>query len=274
MATPHASKTKEGMQFETLDLERSGAVARVTLDRPDAANALNGQMMSDLLDVSIALDEDPTVRAVVLTGRGPMFCAGGDLAEFSRAGDTLPALLKKLTTIFHGAVARFARMDAPLITAINGTAAGAGFSLAVAGEYAMAAESARFTMAYTNAGLTPDGSSTFFISRLAGLRRAQELMITNRLLSAREAVDWCLVNEVVPDDRLQDEAMALAERLASGPTRAFGSVKRLLLQSAGDALESQMEAEARAIADAARSADGREGIAAFLAKRKPSFTGN
>ncbi len=262
------------MSFETLKLERVGGVARITLNRPDAANALNGQMMADLLDAAIEVDEDPSVRAVILTATGKMFCAGGDLAEFAEAGDALPGVLKKLTTIFHGAVARFSRMDAPLVTAINGTAAGAGFSLAVASDYAIAAASSRFTMAYTNAGLTPDGSATFFISRLAGLRRAQELMITNRLLSADEAVAWNLVNEVVPDADLQDAAMKLAERLAAGPTLAFGSVKRLLLQSTGDALESQMDAEARAISDAARSADGKEGIAAFLAKRKPEFSGS
>ena len=261
------------MSYGTLKYETEGAVARIVLDRPDAANAMNNQMMEELFDAAVRVDEDSAVRAVVITATGRMFCAGGDLAEFGAAGPDVPGLLKRMTHNFHGAITRLTRMDAPVVTAINGMAAGAGFSFAVAGDLAIAAESARFTMAYTRAGLTPDGSSTYFVSRLAGLRRAQELMLTNRMLSAQEALDWGLVTRVVPDDALQDEAMKLATELAAGPTCAFGKVKRLLLKSTGDSLESQMEAEAMAIADAARTADGQEGIAAFLAKRPAAFTG-
>ncbi len=262
------------MSYETLKLDREGGVVRVTLNRPDAANALDLPMARELMRASIDLDEDPGVRAVVLTSQGRIFCAGGDLASFRNAGDRLPALLKEMTLYLHGALSRFARMRAPVIGAVNGTAAGAGFSLVCACDLALAAESARFTMAYTRAGLTPDGSSTYFLPRLIGVRRSLELMLTNRTLSAAEALDWGLVNQVVPDSELGGAAMDLARQLADGPTQAYGMVKRLLENSVRDSLESQMEHEARAIADAARTDDAREGMAAFFAKRAPKFRGS
>jgi len=261
------------MSYETLGFEIEEGVAWITLQRPRAANAMNAAMMTELRDVAIRCDEEPEIRVTVLTGSGKAFCAGGDLSSFSGYGEALPSRLKHMTADLHAAISRFARMDVPLVTAVNGVAAGAGFSLACAADLCVAAESACFTMAYTRAGLTPDGSSTFFVLRLAGLRRTQELMLTNRMLSATEALDWNLVNRVVPDASLEEEVRELALSLAKGPTRALGQVKRLLLHSSGDHLEAQMELEARAIADAARSADGREGIAAFLEKRPPVFRG-
>jgi len=262
------------MRYETIRFEVADGVATLTIDRPDAANAMNARFMTELLHAAIACDEDPSVRAVVVTASGQQaFSAGGDLAAFGALGPALPAALKKMTTELHGALSRLARMEAPVVTAVNGVAAGGGFSLAVAGDLVLAAASARFTLAYTRAGLTPDGSSTWLLPRLVGLRRAQELMLTNRVLTAQEALEWGLVTRVVPDDELQAEAAKLAASLAAGPTLSYGSVKRLLLLSEGNALETQMEHEARAIADAARSADGGEGIAAFLAKRPAKFSG-
>jgi 2-(1,2-epoxy-1,2-dihydrophenyl)acetyl-CoA isomerase len=261
------------MSFETLLFEVQDHVARLTLNRPDAGNAMNAVMMRDLRDAAIRCDEDPEIRAVIIAGAGKMFCAGGDLRAFAGEGDGLPAYLKGITNDLHGAVSRLCRMDAPVVSAVKGVAAGAGFSLACAADMVIAAESARFTVAYTAVGLSPDGSCSFFLPRLVGLRRTQELMLTRRILGASEALDWNLVTRVVPDDDLEEEASKLAAELAAGPTRAFGSVKRLLLQSSGDHLESQMEREARCIADAARSADGKEGIAAFLEKRAADFRG-
>jgi 2-(1,2-epoxy-1,2-dihydrophenyl)acetyl-CoA isomerase len=156
---------------------------------------------------------------------------------------------------------------------VNGTAAGAGMSLAIAGDLVLAAESASFTMAYTAAGLAPDGSSSWLMPRLIGMRRTQELMLTNRTLSAREAAEWGLVTRVVPDAELQAEAAALAARLAQGPTRAYGVVKSLLAETFSTAYEAQLEHEARGIAAMARTADGQEGIRAFLEKRAARFTG-
>jgi 2-(1,2-epoxy-1,2-dihydrophenyl)acetyl-CoA isomerase len=218
-------------------------------------------------------DTDASVRAVVLTGTGKMFCAGGDLKEFHGYGDSISRKLKEITTYLHAGSSRLARMRAPVISAVNGTAAGAGFSLAIASDLVLAAESAKFTMAYTAAGLSPDGSSSYFLPRLVGLRRAQELMITNRRLTAAEALDWGLVTKVVPDDDLMKEASALAKQLANGPTNAFGVVKKLLIETYGANLESQLELESRGIADMAGTKDGREGISAFLARRTPEFTG-
>lgn len=261
------------MDYQNLRYEIADGVATITLNRPDAANAIDLALGRELMHVAIRCDEDASVRAVVLTGAGRMFCAGGDLKSFAAHGDALPSLLKELTTYLHAATSRFARMNAPLVIAVNGTAAGAGFSLAVSGDLVLMAESASLTMAYTAAGLSPDGSSTYFLPRLIGLRRAQELMITNRKLGSAEALAWGLVTQVVPDAELASTAGALARKLAAGPTRAFGAVKGLLATAFTESLETQMELEARGIAAMANTEDGREGIAAFAGKRAPKFIG-
>ena len=261
------------MGYEALNLDVADSVATLTLNRPNAANALNKAMAEELMAVSIECDENPDIRAVVFTGNGKMFSAGGDLKSFHGTGGNIGHALKDLTVYLHAAISRFARMDAPVITAVNGMAAGAGMSMAVFGDLVYAARSAAFTMAYTAAGLSPDGSSSYFLPRLIGLRRTQELMLTNRRLSADEALAWGLVNKVVDDDKLLEEAHATAVKLAQGPTSAYGSVKRLLTSTFDQGLESQMEIEAREIVDNASGRDGTEGIAAFVGKRAPTFTG-
>jgi 2-(1,2-epoxy-1,2-dihydrophenyl)acetyl-CoA isomerase len=257
--------------YTTIALEVGDGIAEITLNRPEAANALNADMARELHDAVLRCDADAAVRAVIVTGTGRFFCAGGDLKSFSAQGADLPRHLKQVTADFHAAVSRMNRMDAPVIMAVNGTAAGAGFSLALCGDLAIAAESARFTMAYTRAGLTPDGSSTYFLPRLVGLRRAKELTLTNRTLSAQEALDWGLVNRVTADDEVLPAARALAAELASGATLALGAAKRLLDGGLNTTLETAMEDEAQAIATMARTADGREGIQAFLEKRPATF---
>lgn len=262
------------MEFETLSFERRGAVAVVTLDRPDAANALNPAMAADLADAAVACDADRSIRAVVLTGAGDkLFCGGGDLREFAAAEDGARAMVLEMTKNLHSAVSRFARLDAPVVVALNGTAGGGGMSVALAGDLLFAAEHAKLTMAYTRAGLSPDGSSTYFLARIVGLRRAAELTLLNRVLSAKEAMEWGLVNRVLPAAELMPAALETAERLAAGPTRAFGIAKRLLLDGFAQSLDTQMEYESRGIAASLSSADGREGVRAFLAKRKPEFAG-
>ncbi len=260
------------MSRETLDFEVRDAVAHLTLNRPDAANAIDLTLARELVRAAERCEEGD-VRAVLVRGAGRMFCAGGDLASFAAAGDGLPALIRELADTLHEALARFARMDAPLVAAVNGAAAGAGMSLVVLCDFALAAESAKFAMAYTAAGLSPDGSSTWFLPRTIGVRRTKELMIANRRLSAAEAAEWGIVNRVVPDDALDAEAEKLARELAAGPTRSFGSVKRLLLASPEADLEAQLAAETDGIAAMSGTADGREGIAAFLEKRRPAFSG-
>ncbi|WP_416897394.1 MAG: enoyl-CoA hydratase/isomerase family protein [Minwuia sp.] len=260
------------MSYNTMSFEVDGNVAVATFNRPDAANALNLEMSEDLFDVAVRCDEDPAIRAVVFTGAGKMFSAGGDIAFFGKQ-DSLPAMVKKMTLFLHGAISRLNRMDPPVICAVNGTAAGAGFSFAAQGDIVMAAESAKFTSAYSRLGVSPDGSSSYFVPRRIGTKRALDLMLTNRVLSAEEARDWGLVDYVHPDAALMDETMKLAHALAAGPTKAYGRIKNLIHESLNETLESQMERETVGIAEGMRSADGQEGIAAFLAKRKPEFTG-
>jgi 2-(1,2-epoxy-1,2-dihydrophenyl)acetyl-CoA isomerase len=258
-------------RFGTIDLAIGDGVARVTLERPEAMNAINRDLARDLMDAALRCDEDPAVRAVVLSGSGRMFCAGGDLRSFADKGDDLPHHLKEVTTYLHAAVSRFARMDAPVIAAVHGAAAGAGFSLALACDLVLADETARFTLGYSKVGLTPDGSSTYFLPRLIGLGRAMELALTGRVLSAPEAQEWGIATRVVPEGTHLSEAADLAAELAKGPTGALGASKRLLHAGWNESLETQMEAETRTIADIARTADAREGISAFVQKRTPSF---
>ena len=261
------------MSFETLNYEVANNVATITFNRPEAANAMGPLMAKEFGAAAIDADGDPAVRTIVLTGAGKMFCAGGDLGAFAHAGAGARKLLMQMTGDLHLGLSRLARSKAPVIGAVNGTAAGAGFSLVMACDLAIAAESAVFTMAYTRAGLSPDGSSTYYMPRKIGDRRARELMLTNRLLSSQEALEWGIVNQVVADADLLGEAQGLAQRLASGPTAAFAAVKSLLNGSFDQTLESQMELEARAIAGLVGTDDGQEGMNAFLEKRKPLFKG-
>jgi 2-(1,2-epoxy-1,2-dihydrophenyl)acetyl-CoA isomerase len=227
----------------------------------------------ELFSASLELDEDPEVRCVVITGNGRAFCAGGDVKDFVDNLGRIGAHIKELTTYLHGAVSRFCRSDKPVIMAINGIAAGGGFSFALSGDLVVAAESAKFTMAYSKIAATPDGSSSYFLPRLIGLRRAMELYFTNRVLTAREALEWGLVTRVVPDAELRPAVAALAAELAQGPTKAYGAAKRLLHQSTWESLETQMELEAQAIAAAGHTEDFRAGVTAFAQKGTPTFRG-
>ncbi len=261
-------------EYATFKFDVREGVAHITLNRPEAANALNLEMVQELLRAVLRCDEEPAVRTVVVAGAGDTFCVGGDLKGFAeQAEEQLPLHLKEITTYLHAAVSRMARMEAPVVAAVHGAAAGAGLSLACACDLVVAAESARFVMAYTNAGLTPDGSSTYYLPRLVGFKRAMELTLTNRRLSAQEAMEWGIVSRVVPDEDLAEEATSLASRLAAGATKALGASKRLLHSGWSETLETQMEHEARTIAEMARTADSREGIAAFVEKRPAEFTG-
>lgn len=253
--------------------ERNESVLEVTLNRPQTGNSLSPELAAELAEIANGCVGDTSIRAVIVTGAGRMFCAGGDLSSFAGAGDKSHALLLGMTAGVHTAVSRFARMNAPVITAVNGMAAGGGFSLAISADMVLGAESSKYLLAYTNAGLSPDASSSWFLPRKVGHARASELMLTNRMLTAEEAFEWGLINRVVPDGELMDEARKLAAKLAAGPTRAYGTVKRLLNESLSSTLETQMEYEARGIAESSVSRDGREGVSAFLEKRTPNFTG-
>ena len=261
------------MAYTTLTFEIADGIATITLNR-EGANALDKAMAYELFEVALACDDDPRVRAVVLTGAGKMFCAGGDLKEFAGQGERMAVFITEVATLLHAAITRLQRMDAPVIVAVNGMAAGAGLSLVAAGDITIASEDAAFVSAYTAAGITPDGSSTYFLAKHIGLMRAKELVLTNRRLSAREAHEWGLITRVVAADRLQAEGRALAAQFPAGPTRAYGGAKRLLLTAFANTLETQLEDESVSIGSLTRGHDGREGIEAFAAKRKPDFMGS
>jgi len=261
------------MNFQALTLDRRDGVATITLNRPEAFNALNLTLGRELFHAALEVDEDPAVRCVVITGAGKAFCAGGDVKDFADNLPRIGVLVKELTTYLHGAVSRLCRSDKPVVMAVNGVAAGGGLSFALSGDLVIAAESARFTMAYSKIAATPDGSSSYFLPRLVGLRRAMELYFTNRVLSAREAFEWGLVTRVVPDAELKAAVDALARELAQGPTKAFGGAKRLFHQSTWESLETQMELEAQAIALAGHTEDFASGVTAFAAKKQPTFKG-
>lgn len=260
-------------QYQTLGYEVADSIATITLNRPQAANGMDLTLGRELMDAALQLANRTDVRAVVLTGNGSFFSAGGDLNAFAAFGEQISAKIHELTVYLHTAVSALMRMPAPVIVAVNGVAAGAGFSLAMAGDIVLAADSAKFTMAYTGAGLAPDGGASYTLPRLIGLRRTQELMLTNRRLSAEEALDWGLITRIVPAEQLQAEAQTLAAQLAAGPTCAFGGVKQLLSASFDNGLEQQMALEGSTIARLSASRDGQEGINAFLAKRRPQFSG-
>ena len=256
--------------YQTLSFEQSGSIARIVLNRPEAANGLNDVMTRELAEVALRCT-DAATKVVVLTAAGRFFCAGGDLKAMATSPLGPGPFVKGIADDLHRAISTFAQMDAVLITSVNGVAAGAGFSLAIAGDLVLASDAASFTMAYTRAGLSPDGSSSYYLPRLIGIRRTQELMLTNRTVSAPEAADWGLITEVVPAADLAARTSELTAQLASAAKGSSSAVKKLILTSFAHSLEDQMDLEGRLIAACADSPDGREGIDAFLTKRAPSF---
>ncbi|HYE46934.1 MAG TPA: enoyl-CoA hydratase-related protein [Caulobacter sp.] len=254
-------------------LEREGAVATLVLARPEAGNAVSLALCQAFHDAVETCAADASVRAVLIRAEGAAFCVGGDLAEFQGRGDERPAHLMKLAPVFHAAQARLMTMPAPVVVAVQGAAAGAGLGLALCGDIVLAAASARFTLAYTAIGLSPDGGSTHLLPRLIGLRRTQDLMLTNRRLTAAEALDMGLVTEVLADRHLETRAREVALRLAAGPTQAYGEVKRLLSLTFERGFAAQTDDEGDAIARLSGGDDAAEGIDAFFAKRPPVFAG-
>lgn len=260
------------MTYETIKFELTDHIATITLNRPDSANALNAKMAEELFEASVRCTHED-VRAVIVTATGKLFCAGGDLAEMDAQGADKPAFLTRMATLLHQSLIRLTHIDAPVIMAVNGTAGGGGFSLALSGDFVIAAETAKFVSAYTASGLTPDGSSTYFLAKHVGLLRAKELMLTNRVLTANEARDWGIVNRVVIGNELMEAAQDLAESFAQGPTKAFGGTKRLLFSAYSESMETQLDRETRSISSMMETYDGPHGLNAFLHKKKPEFKG-
>ncbi|MEM7700824.1 MAG: enoyl-CoA hydratase-related protein [Pseudomonadota bacterium] len=259
------------MSEPTVNFSVADGVAHVELNRPDAGNAINPLLGEELSEAARQCDTRSDVRAVLFSAKGKMFSVGGDLQYMRSQEQDIGRAVKRLADELHRAISSFARMDAPMVGAIEGTAAGAGFSMALVSDLVVAEPRAKFTMAYTASGLSPDGGSTYILPRLIGMRRAQELTLTNRVLSAAEAADWGLITQVSEEGKALETARALCEKLAAGSLSANADAKRLLRASLDNSLETHLELEGRCIAQNADK-DGREGIAAFFEKRAPKFS--
>ena len=252
------------------ETSRDGAVLTITLNRPEVLNAFNAAMHKALAG---ALNEagDPAVRAIVLTGAGRGFCVGQDLTEFREAPGDIGSRLREN---YHPNVLAIRRLEKPVIAAVNGAAAGAGLSIACACDIRLAADSASFVPAFINIGLIPDSGGSYFVTRLLGYARAFEWMTSGRKLSAAEAHAWGLVSEVVEGEKLAERSAEVAAQLAAMPTRGVGMTKRLFEAATTSALQEQLELEAQLQTAATQTADFKEGVAAFLEKREPRFTGS
>lgn len=261
------------MTFRTIELTEEGALAVLRLNRPAQYNALDETMAAELLTAARHVHVTPGLRAMIVTGSGNAFCGGGDVKAFAQAGERAPAYIESVVTPFHLFVTQMVRMGKPTVAAVNGVAAGAGFSLAMSCDLVIAQEGAYFTSSYSKIGASPDGSMSFFLPRVIGARRALELYLTNRNLSAQEALEWGLVTQVVPAAGLMAEARKLAQELAAGPTLAYGRARELIYESLDHSLETQLELEARGIIASARTEDFRNATRAFVEKRKPAYAG-
>jgi 2-(1,2-epoxy-1,2-dihydrophenyl)acetyl-CoA isomerase len=256
-----------------LDLAGNG-VAHLTLNRPEAANGMSVPFLRSLYDALMRCHGEPRLRVLVVSGAGPNFCAGGDIKDFASKGEALPDYLREATSWLQISVGALIRLNAPVIAAVHGFAAGGGgFGLVCAADLVVAAESAKFLPGATRAGMAPDAGVSVTLPRLVGLRRAMELVLANPTLSAAQAHDLGLVNKVVPDDQLCAAADELADTLAAGAPLALAAGKRLLWDGVGRSVESGLPDEARTVAELSGTADAREGLAAVIERRRPVFTG-
>lgn len=253
--------------------ERDGALARIRFNRPSALNAIDRAMARSLLAVCRDLAAPSDLRAIIISGEGKAFMAGGDLLRFQEDLAGAPRMAAEIIDPLHQALAILAALPQPVLGSVHGAVAGAGVSLALACDLCIAADDTVFNLAYTRIGASPDGSASWTLPRVVGLRKAMELLLLSESVDAAEAQRLGMVNRVVPRSQLDEATLALGTRLAAGPTFAYGNVKRLLRASLERNLEQQMEAEQQAFCNCAGSADFAEGLAAFFGKRKPEFSG-
>ena len=265
------------MSYETVDLKVENGVAEITLNRPERLNAWTTQFGDDLREALLSDAADPAVRSVLITGAGRGFSSGADLKEMleQRAGGgEVPDVGEMLRTRYHPIIKGIRELPKPVVAAVNGPAVGIGCSLALACDLIWAAESAIFGLAFVNIGLVPDGGSTFLVPVAAGKARALEMALLGDPVPAEQALEWGLINRVVPDGDLMDEARGLARRLAKGPTRSYAQSKRALNNSFLKIMDEQLDLEAEIQGEMVTSSDFIEGVSAFVEKRDPRFTGS
>lgn len=260
------------MVYDNFVIEREGPVGRVTIDSQSRMNALNPEMGAELLDWASSLPFEEDIRCLAIDAAGDVFGAGADLTRLEGDESDSPGF-RKLASQLHDAISHLHRAPIPIVTAVNGVAAGAGFSLALLGDIVLLSDSARMEFAYPRLGLTGDGASTFMLPRLVGLRRAKEIAIRDEPIGPEEAVSLGLASEVVPADELETRLLDTAADLASGPTWAMGQTKRLLTESFNRDIEGQMAAETETIAAATKTEDYHRGYNAFFGKEEPDFVG-
>jgi 2-(1,2-epoxy-1,2-dihydrophenyl)acetyl-CoA isomerase len=258
----------------TILFEVADGAATITLNRPDKLNAFNEAMHRELARALDRIEADDAIRVLLLTGAGRGFCAGQDLGDRVMGdGDAPPDLGDTLDRLYNPLVRRICRLERPVVCAVNGVAAGAGANLALGCDLVLAARSAKFIQAFCKLGLVPDSGGTYLLPRLVGSARARGLALLGEPLSAEQAEAWGLIWRAVDDDRLMGEATALVRNLATQPTKGLGLIKRVLLASAANSLDAQLDLERDLQREAGRTDDYREGVAAFMAKRPPKFRG-
>ena len=256
-----------------LELDDSG-VARLTLNRPEASNGMDVPFLRALYDAIMAAHGERKVRAVLLTGNGPNFCAGGDVKTFASKGEDLPDYLREATSWLQISMSALTRLSPPVVAAVHGYAAGGGgFGLVCSSDIVVAGESAKFLPGATRVGMAPDGGVSVTLARLVGFRRAMNIVLLNPTLSAAEALDIGLITEMVPDDELAAAGEAVALELAAGAPLALAAAKRMLWDGLGRGLENALPDESRTVSELSGTADSREGLAAVIERRKPEFTG-
>jgi 2-(1,2-epoxy-1,2-dihydrophenyl)acetyl-CoA isomerase len=257
----------------TVLAEKTGAVLALTLNRPDSLNAINQELIAGVRQHLEEARSDDSVRAVTIRGTGRGFCAGGDIRGFAQmlaSGDAVPS---DMPDQLHAMVEDIRTLPVPVIAVIHGPCAGAGFSLIMACDLAIAADTAKFNLAYSKIALSPDGSSTYFLPRHVGMKKAAEMFFTPRTMSAAELLELGLVNRVVPEADLDSEARAMIDELAAGPTQAYARIKKLMNSTWTNNLHDQLALETRYIVESSGTADFATGISAFLAKKAPEFSG-
>jgi 2-(1,2-epoxy-1,2-dihydrophenyl)acetyl-CoA isomerase len=247
-------------------------IAKVVLNRPKAYNAFDSEMVSMLADGLAGVAGDPQVKGVVITGEGAAFSAGGDLRWLADSGRTPGAVFHVLAAKYHQAILELRRMPKPVVAAINGLAAGGGFSMALACDFRVMETSATLRQGYTSNGLSIDGGGTFTLSRMVGMAKAMEIAALDRPISAEQALGWGLVTEVTEDGKSVERAVDLAQEVNRIPLSSFAACKQLITDAFDTSFETQLEKEREFLARCADHPNGREGVAAFLEKRKPMYT--